>query len=89
MRYGYRSEELRRERERLLAEQRRLLVALEESNSPARLERAAREIGLEPARPAQVGTEVTARSAAGDDSPRRSGPTAFVGATAAAASLRR
>ena len=53
--YGYRSEELRRERERLLEEQRRLRLALEENSSPAQLERAAREMGLRPARAAQIG----------------------------------
>ncbi len=52
--YGYQSEALRRERAHLVEEQRRLLLALEESSSPARLERAAREIGLEPTRPAQI-----------------------------------
>ncbi len=52
--YGYQSEALRRERAHLVEEQQRLLLALEESASPARLERAAREIGLEPTRPAQI-----------------------------------
>lgn len=52
--YGYESESLRRERAQLVEEQQRLLLALEESSSPARLERAAREIGLEPTRPAQI-----------------------------------
>ena len=91
VRYGYRSEELRREREQLLAERRRLLVALEETSSPAQLERAAREIGLELARPAQVGTEVTARraDAAAADSSRRDAVSAFVGASAATVPMRR
>ena len=53
--YGYRSEELRRERERLLEEQHRLLVAVEESSSPVHLERAARTLGLQPARASQIG----------------------------------
>lgn len=52
--YGYQSEELRREREFLVREQRRLLLELEESSSPARLEQAARAMGLEPTRPAQI-----------------------------------
>ncbi len=52
--YGYQSEELRREREFLVREQRRLMLALEESSSPARLEQAARAMGLEPTRPAQI-----------------------------------
>jgi hypothetical protein len=52
--YGYRSEELRRERERLLEEQQRLLVEIGERSAPERLDRAARELGLQPARAAQV-----------------------------------
>jgi cell division protein FtsL len=55
VRYGYRSEELRRERSRLLEEQRRLLLAREEVSSPVRLESAARELGMQPVQPAQVG----------------------------------
>ena len=51
---GYRSEELRREQQRLLAEQRRLLLAKEEAFSPARLEPAARQLGLRPITPGQV-----------------------------------
>ncbi|MBA2340740.1 MAG: hypothetical protein H0V88_10120 [Pyrinomonadaceae bacterium] len=54
IRYGYQSEELRRERARLLEQQRKLSLALDEAAAPAKLERAAREIGLEPARAAQV-----------------------------------
>ncbi|HXM33948.1 MAG TPA: hypothetical protein VN920_02060 [Pyrinomonadaceae bacterium] len=53
--YGYKSEELRREQQRLLAEQRRLMLAKEQASSPARLEPAAREIGLLPIAPGQVG----------------------------------
>ncbi len=52
--YGYKYEELRRERASLLEEQQRLRLALEETNAPANLERAAREIGLQPTRPSQV-----------------------------------
>jgi hypothetical protein len=63
--YGYRSEELRRERERLLEEQHRLLVAVEESSSPVHLERAARTLGLQPARAAQIGAGEQARPEAG------------------------
>ena len=51
---GYRSEELRREHARLLSEQRRLMLALSEAQSPSQLERAAREIGLEPASSRQL-----------------------------------
>ena len=52
--YGYKAEVLRREREELLDEQRRLLVEFEESSSPARLEEAGRELGMQPARAAQI-----------------------------------
>jgi cell division protein FtsL len=58
VRYGYKSEELRRERDRLLEEQRRLILAREQASSPARLESAARAIGMQPVRPSQV--ELTA-----------------------------
>jgi hypothetical protein len=52
--YGYKSEELRREQQRLLAEQRRLLLAKEEASAPARLEPAARQLGLRPLVPGQI-----------------------------------
>jgi len=52
--FGYKTETLRREREQLLDEQRRLLLEVEESSSPARLEQAARELGMQPARAEQI-----------------------------------
>jgi cell division protein FtsL len=52
--YGYKTESLRREREELLDEQRRLLLALQEGSSPAQLEQAARELGMQPAHAAQI-----------------------------------
>jgi cell division protein FtsL len=55
VRYGYQSEELRRERAQLLEEQRRLLLAREEATSPIRLESAARELGMQALEPAQIG----------------------------------
>src|SRR5256714_3162029 len=61
--YGYKTESLRRERDQLLDEQRRLLFAVGESSSPARLEQAARELGMQPARAEQIET-VAARPAA-------------------------
>jgi hypothetical protein len=54
--YGYKTEALRRERAELLDEQHRLLVTLEESSSPAQLEQAGRELGMQPARAAQIET---------------------------------
>ena len=81
--YGYKAEALRREREELLDEQHRLLLAVEESSSPARLEEAGRELGLQPARAAQIETTAAARA-----SRREAG--VFVGtAGAAGAVLRR
>lgn len=52
--YGYKSEKLRRERDQLLEEQHRLLLAREEAASPAQLESAAREIGMQQIQPAQL-----------------------------------
>ena|SRR5688500_3169622 len=79
--YGYKAEALRREREELLDEQRRLLLAVEESSSPARLEEAGRELGLRPARAAQIET-AAARGARGEAG-------VFVGTAGAGAVLRR
>ena len=59
--YGYKTEALRREREQLLDEQHRLLLAVEESSSPARLEEVGRELGLQPARASQIETAAPAR----------------------------
>src|SRR5919202_23277 len=52
--YGYKTEALRREREQLLDERKRLLLAVEESSSPAQLEQAARGLGMRPARAEQI-----------------------------------
>jgi cell division protein FtsL len=56
VRYGYKTEALRREQEQLLDEQRRLLLEHERLVSPARLESEAREIGLQPVQPVQIET---------------------------------
>jgi cell division protein FtsL len=76
VRYGYQSEELRRERARLIEEQRRLLLERERASSPARLENVARELGLQPIQPAQV---ETARNEKGATPPTA---TAFISASA-------
>ncbi|MBA3804514.1 MAG: hypothetical protein H0X14_02200 [Acidobacteria bacterium] len=55
VRYGYKTEELRRERSRLLEEQRRLVLMREQATTPARLEQAARGIGMQQAQPGQIG----------------------------------
>jgi cell division protein FtsL len=52
--YGYKSQDLRREHERLVQEQRRLLLMKEEATSPVRLEPAARGLGLQPVKPGQI-----------------------------------
>jgi cell division protein FtsL len=52
--YGYKSEELRRERARFMEERQRLTLEREAATSPTRLEQAAREIGLQPVQAAQV-----------------------------------
>jgi cell division protein FtsL len=81
---GYKTESLRREREQLLDEQRRLLLALEESSSPAQLEQAARELGMQPAHAAQM--EAAARQSAQGDT---RGSRVFVGTATAATVARR
>lgn len=55
--FGYEREILRVELKRLLAEKQRLLLAKEQASTPARLESAARKLGLMPLRPGQVGTQ--------------------------------
>jgi cell division protein FtsL len=52
--FGYESQNLRREHQRLLDERRRLMLMKEEATSPVRLEPAAREIGLQPVQPGQI-----------------------------------
>jgi hypothetical protein len=60
--YGYKSQDLRREHQRLLEEQRRLLLMKEEATSPVRLEPAARGIGLQPVQPGQIAIRKDKRS---------------------------
>ena len=55
--FGYDSESLRQERQDLLAEQQRLLLEKEQVSAPARLESAARQLGLKPLTAGQVGTQ--------------------------------
>ena len=54
--YGYKSESLRRERERLLEEKQHLMLKKEQAFAPARLAIQARELGLKPLMASQVGT---------------------------------
>ena len=55
--YGYQSEGLRREREKLLQEQQHLMLKREQAFAPARLESEARELGLKPLVAGQLGTQ--------------------------------
>jgi hypothetical protein len=55
--YGYKSETLRRERERLLEEKEQLMLKREQAFAPARLALEARELGLKPIGASQVGTQ--------------------------------
>lgn len=94
--YGYQTEALRHERERLLDERRRLLLALEEQSSPANLERAAREMNLDlqPARSAQIDTGARAAEPRAEDKEEtresaRGERSTLVGATTGGAVLRR
>ena len=82
--YGYKTEALRREREQLLDEQRRLLLAVEESSSPAQLEQAARELGMQPARAEQIEAAAARRA----PEPQHGGRV-LVGAATAETVLRR
>lgn len=52
--FGYQTEALRRQREHLLEDRRRFLLAREEAASPGRLERAARQLGMQPLQPEQL-----------------------------------
>ena len=81
--YGYKTEALRRDREQLLDEQRRLLLAVEESSSPAQLEQAARGLGMQPARAAQI------EAAAPQREQDRRGGRVLIAATTAAAVMHR
>jgi cell division protein FtsL len=60
--YGYQNESLRHERQKLQEERRRLLLEKEQASSPARLEPAARQLGLKPATSGQIGS-VSGKSA--------------------------
>ena len=84
VRYGYKSEGLRRERERLLEEQRRLRLALEQSSSPAQLERSARALGMQPVRAAQI-----AVAPQGDEREQSQSRPTLLGAATATAPVRR
>ena len=72
LRYGYQTESLRREREQLLQEQRRFLLEREEAASPARLERAARQLGMQPMQPGQMDPLRAARNRSSESPEKKS-----------------
>lgn len=57
--YGYKSESLRLERDKLLEEKQQLLLKKEQALAPARLASQARELGLRPLQASQVGSQKT------------------------------
>ena len=59
--YGYKSEGLRLERERLLDEKQQLMLKKEQAFAPARLAMEARELGLRPILSSQIGTQKASR----------------------------
>jgi cell division protein FtsL len=59
--YGYKSEELRRERAKLLEEKQQLMLEKEQAFAPARLATQARELGLKPLLASQVGNQKAGR----------------------------
>lgn len=54
LKYGYETENLRRERDQLADTQRRLTLQREEAASPVRLEHAAKQLGMQPLQAAQI-----------------------------------
>ncbi|MEP6912578.1 MAG: hypothetical protein ABI923_07475, partial [bacterium] len=59
--YGYQSEALRRERDKLLQEQQHLLLRREQAFAPAQLEAEARELGLRPVAASQFENQKAGR----------------------------
>lgn len=54
LKYGYETENLRRERDQLSEQERRLILQREEAASPGKLEQAARRLGMQALQAAQV-----------------------------------
>ena len=54
LKYGYQTENLRRERDQLSEQQRRLILQREEAANPLKLEQAAKRIGMQPLQAAQI-----------------------------------
>ena len=70
LKLGYETENLRKIRNDLAQEQRRFLLEREAVASPARLERAARQLGMQPMQAAQIDPlKRTVKSSTGNDTP--------------------
>lgn len=54
LKYGYETENLRRERDQLAEQQRRLILQREEAASPVKLDQAAKRLGMQPLQAAQI-----------------------------------
>ena len=54
LKYGYETENLRRERDQLAEQQRRLILQREEAASPLKLEQAAKRLGMQPLQASQI-----------------------------------
>jgi hypothetical protein len=74
--YGYQSEGLRREREKLLQEQQHLMLEREQAFAPARLETEARGLGLRPLLANQLGAQKPSRQNQAPRSPALLNPSA-------------
>lgn len=75
LKLGYETQNLRRLRTELAQEQTRLMVEQQVAASPARLERAARQIGMQPMQAAQIDPlKRTVSSPVGKTSPAASAP---------------
>ena len=72
LRYGYETENLRRERDQLAEQQRRLILQREEAASPTKLEQAAKRLGMQPLQAAQIDPLRQAANDANDNVPIQS-----------------
>ena len=72
LRYGYETENLRREREQLTEQQRRLMLQRDEAASPVKLEQAAKRLGMQPLQAAQIDPLRQAANNAKDNVPAKS-----------------
>jgi len=72
LRDGYETENLRRERDQLSEQQRRLILQREEAASPVKLEQAAKRLGMQPLQAAQIDPLRQVANNAKDNAPMKS-----------------